>query len=158
MLWACFCYVDRTGLVPLDGDKLSRKRGITARIIQALYEAFLPDFVGRYGIFMHDNARVHTAKIVVDLLREKKISVMKWPPYSPDLNPIENLWAIMKREIYKLDPELEHAPDAEDTLIALIEAAKQAWHAIPQQILQNLSDSTPQRVRIYHRSRWMVYR
>ena len=25
---------------------------------------------------------------------------MTWPPYLPDLNPIENLWALLKRDIY----------------------------------------------------------
>jgi transposase len=147
MLWASFCYKDRTGLVPLDGDEESKRKGITGRVIRALYEAFLPDFVTRDGIFMHDNARVHTAKIVTRLLQEKGLRVIKWPPYSPDLNPIENLWAIMKKEIYRLYPWLEHAPDTEETLRALIEAAKEAWHAIPQQILRNLSDSMPRRVK-----------
>ncbi|EDN05333.1 predicted protein [Histoplasma mississippiense (nom. inval.)] len=51
---------------------------------------------------------------------------MPWPPYSPDLNPIENLWALLKQEIYKLHPELEHASDTVATKRALIEAAKEA--------------------------------
>ena len=46
--------------------------------------------------------------------------------YSSDLNQIENLWAIMKQQIYKLYPELEHARDTEDTHERLIEAAKEA--------------------------------
>jgi transposase len=31
---------------------------------------------------------------------------MVWPPYSPDLNPIEHAWLKLKELIYKLDPEL----------------------------------------------------
>jgi transposase len=49
-----------------------------------------------------------------------EIKVMKWPPYSPDLNPIENLWALVKAEIYRLHPELENAPDTEATLNRLV--------------------------------------
>jgi transposase len=71
---------------------------------------------------------------------------MDWPPYSPDLNPIENLWAIMKQEIYKLHPELEHANDSENTRQLLTQAAKEAWHAIENRVLYKLSVNMPKRV------------
>jgi transposase len=37
---------------------------------------------------------------------EHGIWVMDWPPHSPDLNPIENLWHRLKLKIFKLYPEL----------------------------------------------------
>jgi len=40
---------------------------------------------------MHDGAGPHHGHIVRDLLNQMNIKVMKWPPYSLDLNPIENL-------------------------------------------------------------------
>lgn len=49
---------------------------------------------------MHDNAPVHTASIIQELLAGLGVEVMVWPPYSPDLNPIENIWALMKAIIY----------------------------------------------------------
>ena len=71
---------------------------------------------------------------------------MIWPPYSPDLNPIENLWAVMKVKIYQLYPWLEYAPDNQETLQALIQAAKEAWDAIDSAVLQNLCATMPHRV------------
>lgn len=48
-------------------------------------------------VFMHDNSPVHTARIVSEFLSKQSFKTMSWPPYSPDANPIENVWAYMTR-------------------------------------------------------------
>jgi transposase len=146
MLWASFGHNIRTGLVPLDGDPESARGGVTARVIVEVYRAYLPTILQPGDIFMHDGASVHTARIVKAILLEMGVVVMIWPPYSPDLNPIENLWAIMKAEIYRLHPELQFMNDSDETLRLLVEAAKEAWHAIEDRILYNLSMTMPHRV------------
>ena len=43
-------------------------------------------------IFQHDNARPHVARVCQDFLANNNIVPLDWPPYSPDLSPIEHLW------------------------------------------------------------------
>jgi hypothetical protein len=95
---------------------------------------------------MPDNASVHTAHIIKALLANLGVEVMDGPAYSPDLNLIENLWSLMKREIYRLAPDLANAADTNKILDRLIVVAQEAWHAIDMEILCNLSDSMPRHV------------
>ena len=51
------------------------------------------------GIFQQDNAPCHTARATRDFFERHNISLLKTPPESPDLNPIENLWHELKNFI-----------------------------------------------------------
>ena len=55
-------------------------------------------------IFMQDNVPCHKAKSVLSFLKEEGIYVM-WPPQSPDMNPIENVWKIMGEKAQNRNPE-----------------------------------------------------
>jgi hypothetical protein len=98
------------------------------------------------AIFMHDNSPVHTAYVARDWLAEQEFETMTWPPYSPDLNPIQNLWALLKAKIYELQPELKDMPDTDETLEFMIQTAQEAWSQIDISILENLADTMPHRV------------
>ena len=47
---------------------------------------------------MKDNAPCHKAKTVLDFLGEEGIAVIKWPSQSPYINPIENVWKIIREK------------------------------------------------------------
>jgi transposase len=109
---------------------------------------------------MQDNVPVHRAYIIRDLLQELGFNIIEWPPYSPDLNLIENVWVIMKMVIINDNPELQNAPDNDYTLLLLIQAAKDAWGSIEARVLKNLSNTMPNRVRaviLCSRGGWLVY-
>lgn len=73
------------------------------KYLELLDQVAFPSIETQFGsveniVFMQDNARIHTARIVRDYLAERNIQVLNHPPKSPDLNLIENIWAIMERD------------------------------------------------------------
>ena len=53
--------------------------------------------------FQQDSAPCHKAKIITNCFKKIKITVRDWPGNWPDLNPIENLWSIVKNRLRKMD-------------------------------------------------------
>ena len=48
-------------------------------------------------LFLQDNAPVHKAYSVMDWFERNCIELVEYPPYSPDLNPIEHVWVELKK-------------------------------------------------------------
>ncbi len=68
----------------------------------------LPSADKLYGdadfIFQQDLAPAHTAKGTKSWFNDHGVTVLDWPANSPDLNPIENLWGIVKRKMKDTRP------------------------------------------------------
>ena len=93
-------------------------------------------------IFQHDGAGPHRANSIRDWLEENNIEVLKWPAQSPDLNPIENLWNILKEEV---GPMNHIGPNQTEELIEIVNAA---WDRLRQRrrIVTKLYNSMKKRL------------
>ena len=101
----------------------------------------LPSFHAAHGddlIFQQDNARPHVAALTLEVFGNSEIRLLNWPALSPDLNPVENMWAIISRDVY-----LGHPPY--DSLDELWAAITRAAAPIPQEMIDNLIRSMTSR-------------
>lgn len=148
IFWAAFSGNGRrSGLIPLFGDPNPPQGGVNRFTILELYHCVLPTLLGRVeDAIFQDNSSVHTAYIVRDWINDQEYECMKWPPCSPDLSPIENLWPLLKGKVYELYPEIRNMPNNDETIQFIIGVAQVAWSQIDIRILENLAITMPHRV------------
>ncbi|POM66382.1 Transposase [Phytophthora palmivora] len=89
-------------------------------------------------IFQHDNASIHASHSTKDFLKSCDVTVLDWPALSPDLNPIENVWGIIAREVY-------HGGKQYMTPQDLKSAIQGAWENLELSRLRSLVKSMPDR-------------
>ncbi len=115
---------------------------ITAPVYQYILEHFMfpsADQICKDAdfIFQQDLAPAHTAKSTKSWLNDYGVGVLDWPANSPDLNPKENLWGIIKRKMRN------KRPTNADELKATV---KETWASIPPQPCHKLITSMPRRI------------
>ncbi len=91
---------------------------------------------------MHDNVLSHAAKATTAFLQSLGFvndMLMVWPPNSPDLNPIENMWSIVKHNVYAGGRQYSSKDD-------LWKAIKEPAASIPKSTIKNLTDSVNDRL------------
>ncbi|GFV55936.1 transposable element Tc1 transposase [Trichonephila clavipes] len=87
--------------------------------------------VGEKFVYMDDNATCHRTLAVQDCLDSEGIQRLVWPACSPDLNPIENVWDALGRQVAGQN----YPPTKKNTIIS---ALTEEWDKLPQQLLDNV--------------------
>lgn len=97
-------------------------------------------------IFQQDNARYHTTPLVKDCFKKLQVKVMEFPPYSPDLNPIEQVWVMLKARLHTLYPDINSWKGSPETVQKRMrEAIKEAFHTLDASLFWDLCWSMPAR-------------
>lgn len=102
------------------------------------------DLVGKCLVFplhrfilQQDNAPCHRSASTLSVIRERQIDILDWPANSPDANPIENLWHLIKTKLNDLGPL-----NVDEMWVEL----QNIWYNIPTSLCRKLVDSMPRRV------------
>jgi hypothetical protein len=89
--------------------------------------------------YQQDNASILVSTDTEGWLRKKKVPTLDWPARSPDLNPVENLWGILVRDVYADCRQFNNVNQ-------LKEAIQRAWDRAPLDRLVHLVNSMPNRM------------
>lgn len=157
MVWGLFWYIHglyrRSELVVMGRDEESKKGGYSHRSYLQVLRDQMPKCWEPGLIFMQDNAPIHTAQPVASFFQDEGIPTIDWPPYSPDLNPIEHTWFRLKEQVLLQHPELSDMGDTNEAFQALGDALIEAWEALPNNLFESLGESMQNRVKAVITSR-----
>ena len=96
MVWTAFIGFDKSPLVIMpQGEKTA------ADFVENVYEGILSGFYFMHDqphelILMEDGVAIHQSKLLENWRQAHGMKKLIWPPNSPNLNSIQNLWNIIK--------------------------------------------------------------
>ena len=111
----------RGPLVILPKGRLNGNDYVTAVLEEGMMDFWMEQSEERgYVVVQEDNAPIHTCKLAKEWRKDVGMVSIEWPPNSPDLNPIEQIWYLLKDAIQHINPRPMTVP-------ALKEALRKTW-------------------------------
>jgi transposase len=135
MVWGAFSTSGVCELAFLEGNQNADKYIWT---LQDYLFPFAHPLYGNEILFQQDGASIHRAKTTMEFLDDQNVTIFEHPALSPDLNPIENLWGIIVRDVYANGKQYYTIDD-------LKSAIRLSWSNITLLTLQDLVKSMPKR-------------
>lgn len=126
------------------GKLICFTENLNAELLCSIYErGLLSTALEQFGpkpgswTLQEDNDPKHTSTLAKEWRVKHNVRRMEWPSMSPDLNPIENVWSVLKVKVAKRHPK---------TLFGLRAVVQEEWRSMSTEFAERLSDSMEDRL------------
>ncbi|KAL4467285.1 hypothetical protein ABPG72_016879 [Tetrahymena utriculariae] len=134
MVWGC---ISRKGVGPLVRITGTLNGDEYLHIIRYRLKKYYPELFTGEMFWQEDNARPHKKQNVQNWFQDRRIEVFNWPPQSPDMSIIEDIWNLIKRRIKGI---------AYSNVDDLWKDLLNVWQNITQEEVLNLYEGLPRRI------------
>lgn len=136
MVWGAFAFNGKTNLAFPKGrlNALAYQNVLEDNLL-----LFAEMIAGPFFEFRQDSAPIHTAKTTWQWFLDNGVQVMDWPALSPDLNPMENVWAMLTRAVYAGGKQYNSTDELQASIIS-------SWEQLQQNKLKTLITTLPNQI------------
>jgi hypothetical protein len=116
---------------------------------ECLWPVLTKHFTSDRWTLQEDNAPCHVSVRTTQCKRDNYIPTLPWPPQSPDLNIIENVWRTLKIQLKRRVNDIKTKQD-------LIDAVQDIWYKLPLHYIQSLFQSFSTRLKTVMRGKGQI--